>query len=107
MEKIINVITTSNNPEVLEKIGIVLLEARLISCIQIVGPVRSIYWWKGSIQREEEWMGVMKTRRENYSRAQEEIRRLHPYETPQIEAFEVSDVLPAYKQWVIAETKTA
>jgi periplasmic divalent cation tolerance protein len=106
MDDIINVITTSDSPEVLDNIGSTLLDARLISCIQIVGPIKSTYWWKGNIQRTEEWMGIMKTRRELYHHVQEEIRRLHPYETPQIEAFQVAEALPAYRQWVIKETKT-
>jgi periplasmic divalent cation tolerance protein len=104
MDKIITVITTSDSPEVLDKIGSALLEARLISCIQLVGPIQSTYWWKGAIQRVEEWMGIMKSRRDLYPRVQEEIRRLHPYETPQIEAIELADALPAYRQWVVEET---
>jgi periplasmic divalent cation tolerance protein len=105
MDGIIAVITTSDDPEVLERIGASLLEARLISCIQVVGPIKSTYWWKGAIRKSEEWMGVMKSRRELYPRVEEEIRHSHPYETPQIEAFHVTDVLSAYGKWVIDETR--
>lgn len=104
MEEIINVMTTSDSTEVLDRIGAALLEARLISCIQILGPIKSTYRWKGNIETAEEWIGIMKTRRGLYGRVQDEIRRLHPYETPQIEEFEVADVLPAYRQWVMEET---
>jgi periplasmic divalent cation tolerance protein len=104
MAEIINVVTTLDSPEALDKIGSRLLEARLVSCIQIVGPIKSTYWWKGAIETTEEWMGIMKTRRDLYGRVQEEIRSLHPYETPQIEAFAVKEVLPEYGQWVMEET---
>ena len=106
MEGIINIITTVDSAEALDGIGAKLLEARLVSCIQIVGPIKSTYWWKGSIETTEEWIGIMKTRRDLYTRAQEEIRRLHPYETPQIEAVEVGQVLPEYGQWVTEETES-
>lgn len=106
MEGIINIITTVDSVEVLEGIGAKLLEARLISCIQIVGPIKSTYRWKGAIETTEEWIGIMKTRRDLYTRVQEEIRRLHPYETPQIEAVAVGQVLPEYGWWVAEETES-
>lgn len=104
MDKIVNVITTTDGVDLLDKIGATLLDARLISCIQIVGPIKSAYRWKGRVEIAEEWMGIMKTRRGLYGRVREEIRRMHPYETPQIEIFEVADALPAYRQWVMEET---
>lgn len=104
MDEIITVITTGDSAEVLERIGDALLEARLVSCMQVIGPMKSAYWWKGAILKTEEWMGIMKTRRRLYPRVEEEIRRLHPYETPQIEAVEGTEVLPAYGRWVMQET---
>ena len=77
----INVITSVDGREALEKIGRRLLEKKLVACLQIIGPVRSVYWWKGRLEEAEEWIGVMKTRRELYGEVEEEIRALHPYET--------------------------
>ena len=100
----INVITTVDSRETLERIGRLLLEKRLVACLQIIGPVRSIYWWKGRLEEAEEWIGIMKTRRELYLDVEKEIRALHPYEVPQIEAIEAVSVLPAYERWLIDET---
>jgi periplasmic divalent cation tolerance protein len=105
MEEMVDILVMSDSVEVLDTIGATLLEARLISCIQTIGPVKSTYWWKGKIERAEEWMGILKSRRKLYPRIQEEILRLHPYETPQIQALGVADVLPSYLEWVIQETK--
>ncbi len=91
----INVITTVDSRETLERIGRLLLEKRLVACLQILGPVRSIYRWKGQIEEAEEWIGIMKTRRELYGDVEAEIKALHPYEVPQIEAIEAVSVLPA------------
>ena len=100
----INVITTVDSREILEKIGRLLLEKRLVACLQIIGPIRSAYWWKGQLEEAEEWIGIMKTRRELYSAVEKEIRALHPYEVPQIEAIEAVSVLPAYQRWLVDET---
>jgi periplasmic divalent cation tolerance protein len=102
----INVITTIDSRETLEKMGRLLLEKRLVACLQIIGPVRSVYWWKGQREEAEEWIGIMKTRRELYVDVEKEIRALHPYEVPQIEAIEAVSVLPAYERWLIDETSS-
>ncbi len=100
----INVVTTVDTRETLERIGRLLLEKRLVACLQVIGPVRSVYWWKGRLEEAEEWIGIMKTRRELYVDVEKEIRALHPYEVPQIEAMEAVSVLPAYEGWLMEET---
>ena len=106
MEPIIMVTTTTDGREALESIGRHLLAKRLIACIQIVGPIRSLYWWKGDIEEADEWLGVMKSRKSLYPQLEAEIRSLHPYEVPEIAAVELGAALPAYDNWVRAETGT-
>lgn len=101
----INVVTTAPHRETLDKIGRVLLEKRLVACLQILGPIKSTYWWKGRLEEAEEWTAIMKTRRDLYEEVEREIKALHPYEVPQIEALEASGVLPAYERWVTDETR--
>ena len=91
-----------DNRETLERIGRSLLERRLVACIQVIGPIRSTYWWKGSICEAEEWMGVMKTRDELYDQVEREIRALHPYEVPEIAAVRADKVLgPIRWKWIV------
>ena len=104
MSTIINVITTADGREALERMGRSLLERRLVACLQVVGPIKSLYWWKGSIEEAEEWMAIMKTRGELYEQVEEEIRALHPYDVPEIMAVEAQRVSEAYGRWVAAET---
>jgi periplasmic divalent cation tolerance protein len=72
---VISIVTTTDTRESLERMGKALLEKKLIACIQVVGPVQSMYWWKGVLETAEEWMGVMKTRDELYDEVEREIRR--------------------------------
>lgn len=101
---VISVSTTVDKREVLEQIGRTLLEKRLVACVQISGPVRSIYRWKGRIEEADEWVGVMKTRSELYREVEKEVKALHPYEVPEIVAVEARNLSPAYEKWVIDET---
>ena len=76
MSAVINVVTTVDGKEALERIGRSLLERKLIACLQVVGPIKSLYWWKGSIEDAEEWIGIMKTRRELYDQVEKEKKKI-------------------------------
>jgi periplasmic divalent cation tolerance protein len=101
---IVSIVTTVDSRETLEKIGRDLLERRLVACIQVVGPVRSSYWWKGRLEEAEEWLGIFKTRRDLSKIVERELEALHPYEVPEIAVMEIDRVLPSYEKWVIEET---
>ncbi len=47
---------------------------------------------------------LIKTRESLYARVEETIRRLHPYEVPEVIALRLSGGLPAYLQWVLEES---
>jgi periplasmic divalent cation tolerance protein len=104
MEEIIQITTTSDRRDALETIARHLLENRLASCVQILGPMKSLYRWKGKIEEAEEWLGVIKTRKALYRKVEEELRRFHHYDVPEIVAFEVETALPDYSRWVVEET---
>lgn len=107
MKGIIHITTTSDNREFLEKIARTLLQRKLASCMQIVGPIRSLYRWKGRIVEADEWLGIIKTRKGLYKKVEDEIKSRHHYELPEIIAFEADMGLPAYGKWVIDETAEA
>jgi len=104
MESIIQIVTTTDDKEKAEYIGRYLVQNRLASCVQIVGPVKSIYWWKGQIEETEEWQCVIKSRKNHYKKIEEEIKRLHHYELPEIVAFDIDAALTGYANWVEEET---
>ena len=104
MSAIIQIITTINDRQKAEEIGRHLVEKRLVACCQIVGPIRSIYRWKGRIDEADEWYCVMKTKESLYNPAEEAIRKMHPYEVPEIIAVPVSYASDDYAVWVRTET---
>lgn len=75
------------------------VEHKLVACAQIL-PIHSFYEWKGAIQSEDEYLIVMKTRRDVYSDLEACILEVHSYDVPEIMALPVVAGLEAYVQWI-------
>ena len=89
------------------KLAHALLDQRLAACINILSPCRSLYRWKGAIEDAEEYPLLIKTTRSRYLELEAAIRAGHPYELPEIIAVHLSAGLPAYFEWVDAQTRPA
>jgi periplasmic divalent cation tolerance protein len=72
--------------------------------VQIVGPITSTYRWQGKIETSEEWQCWAKGRSELYAQIEQAIRRLHPYEVPEILAVPVVAGSEGYLKWLREET---
>ncbi|MBL0937255.1 MAG: divalent-cation tolerance protein CutA [Gemmatimonadaceae bacterium] len=81
-----------------------LLEARLIACGSIQGPVRSVYRWQGTIEKSDEQQIVLKTSAARTVELEEAVRALHPYEVPEWLVLPVTAASSAYTAWVLGET---
>jgi periplasmic divalent cation tolerance protein len=89
-----------------ERLADLLVEKRLAACVNILAPCRSVYPWQGAVRHDEEHPMLIKTTAERYPALEQALRRGHPYELPEIIAVPIERGLPAYLQWVAAETKT-
>jgi periplasmic divalent cation tolerance protein len=86
-----------------ERLAEALIEKRLAACVNILAPCRSVYRWKGALQRDEEHPMLIKTTAERYPALEAAIRAGHPYELPEIIAVSVERGLQPYLDWVAAE----
>ena len=89
-----------------ERLAGLLVEKRLAACVNILAPCRSVYRWQGAVRHDEEHPMLIKTTAERYPALEQALRAGHPYELPEIIAVPIERGLPAYLQWVAAETKT-
>jgi periplasmic divalent cation tolerance protein len=96
------VTTTLPDRAAAERLATDLVEGRWAACVQVVGPVESIYRWEGRIERATEWYCHLKTTLARAPAARARIRELHPYETPEIIAVPIVDGDPAYLDWIAA-----
>ena len=94
------VMSTINNREQAEQLARVLLDSRLVACINIVGPVLSLYHWQDEIARDEEYLLLMKTMTTEEHALIERIQELHPYEVPEIIVLPILDGAPSYLSWL-------
>jgi periplasmic divalent cation tolerance protein len=100
MEGFIQVTTTTEKREDAERIARSLVETRLAACVQILGPIESIYRWKGKIETAVEWLCLIKSQEENFGAIEQAIRSLHLYETPEIIAVPVAAGSRDYLDWL-------
>ena len=88
------------NAEEAERIGRAMVEERLAACVNILGPIRSIYRWQGKIETAEEVAAIFKTHHWNGDPLIERIAELHSYEVPCIESWPINKILRSYADWV-------
>jgi len=96
---IIIIVTTAGREEA-ETIVQRLLEARLIACANIIGPVSSHFHWSGKMEKAEEYLILMKSRKDLFEKLSETVKALHSYEVPEILALPVVEGSKAYMDWL-------
>jgi len=94
------VLTTAGNREEAEKIANALVESEAAACVNIVGPITSIYRWQGKVENAAEFLLVVKTWGSAYERVEEMIRELHSYEVPECIALRVEKGSEQYLDWM-------
>ncbi len=86
------------------RIADALVGERLAACVNVLPGVRSIYRWQGAVERADEALLVIKTVAARVPALSARIAALHPYELPEVVAVEAAAGLPAYLDWVAAQS---
>jgi len=107
MVKALEVHLTAPTREKALEIARALVEEKLVACVNVVGGVRSVYRWKGQIHDDEEVLCLAKTRPELLKALVNRVKDLHPYDVPEILAFEVFDGSADYLAWLEEATRSA
>jgi periplasmic divalent cation tolerance protein len=94
------VLTTTANREEAEKIANALVESELAACVNVLGPITSIYRWEGAVHKADEILLIIKTWEDAYERVEAAIRELHSYEVPECIALRVHRGSQKYLEWI-------
>lgn len=97
------VLTTVGLLEKAEEIANQLVERRLAACVNIVGPIRSIYRWRGAIERDQEYLLIIKTTGDRASALATVFAELHPYELPEQVELAIEGGSVPYLEWLGAQ----
>lgn len=87
-----------------ERIADAVVGERLAACVNIIGPIRSIYRWQGEIARDDEHLLLIKTTRARYADLEARVRALHTYEVPEVVALPIAMGSAAYLEWIKSVT---
>ncbi len=96
--------STCPDAETAAKIARTLVEEKLAACVNRLPGVLSTYRWQGEIHEDTEVLLVIKTTRERFDALRARLVDLHPFEVPELVALKIVDGLPAYLDWLSAET---
>ncbi len=87
-----------------EKIGETLVRQKLAACINILGPMHSLFWWQEAVQSEQETVVLAKTRVDLVDQLSDAVREIHSYDCPCIVALPIIGGNPEFINWIQTET---
>jgi periplasmic divalent cation tolerance protein len=84
LHEICTVSTTVSSIEQAKQLARMLVDSRLVACVQIDGPIESIYRWQGEVQDDCEFRLVCKTLPSMVGSLIDSLRSQHPYDVPEL-----------------------
>jgi periplasmic divalent cation tolerance protein len=106
VNELLLVLTNLPDRAAAERIADSLVTDGVAACVNILAECASIYRWQGKVEHASEVPLLIKTSRAAYPQLESALRKLHPYELPEIIALPVSAGLPEYLNWVVQETSS-
>jgi len=100
MDELILILTTMPDDARADGLAEALIGEHLAACVNVHGPMTSIYRWKGAVEREVERQIVIKTTRARLPALEARLKALHPYELPELVVLG-AEASAAYGRWVI------
>lgn len=94
------VFSSCANREEARKIASTIVEERFAACVQLLGPMESVYRWQGAVESSEEILMLFKTTQEQFPGLEKRVAELHSYDTPEIIAVPVVGVAGKYLAWL-------
>jgi periplasmic divalent cation tolerance protein len=99
------VTTTIGSQEAAQQIAAALVERKLAACVQVSGPITSVYRWQGNVETDEEWLCAVKTLYYRFGAVEKTIRELHSYDEPEIIVTPIVYGSRGYLRWLAAEVR--
>ena len=93
--------TTTASRDEAETLAHGLVEAGLVACAQVDGPVTSIYRWKGAMEAAQEYRLTLKFAAGREGAVEAWIQGHHSYETPEWIYVVADGAAKNYLNWVV------
>ena len=92
--------STAGSKEEASRIAQALVEERLAACVNIVGPIESVYRWQGKVESAPEFLMLVKTVSAKSEAVIRRIRELHSYELPEAIVVNIEGGSDEYLKWI-------
>ena len=97
-------ITASNKKEA-GRIAQGLIKKRLAACVNIAGDIKSLFRWKGKIDKAREVLLIVKSKKTNFKKIAGFVRSVHSYQVPEIIAVPIIAGDKPYLEWINAAVR--
>lgn len=94
------VFVTCGSAKEAHRIAKTLVQRRLAACVNVMGPVKSVYRWKGRTESAAEILMLIKSTPKKFALLENEIRRLHSYDMPEIISVSILGGSKPYLRWL-------
>jgi periplasmic divalent cation tolerance protein len=106
MTDVVIVLTTFPADGDVEGLARSLVDERLAACVNVLGPVRSIYRWRGAVESADERQLVIKTTRARVPELEARLSALHPYDVPEFLVLSADQGAAKYLGWLHDSTQS-
>lgn len=83
-----------------KRIAKALLINKLAACVNILPKGESYFIWKGKMEFAKEELLLIKTKNNMFNKVKDAIKKIHPYENPEVISITVSSSDKDYEKWV-------
>ena len=97
------IVSTFPSKQSVTSIANKLVKKKLAACVNIT-KISSIYTWKGKVENQNEYLALFKTTKKNQLTLKKELKKLHPYDVPEIAEINVESVNQPYMKWLVDST---
>ncbi|MBI5416319.1 MAG: divalent-cation tolerance protein CutA [Candidatus Omnitrophica bacterium] len=98
------ILVTAKDQDQANKIAEKLVADKLVACVNVVPGIRSIFRWEGKLDRAEEVLLVLKSRRRHFPSIVKTVKALHSYDVPEIIALPIVEGDKDYLRWITEST---
>lgn len=99
------ILCTTNSQESALNIAQTLVKNKLCACVNIIPKVYSVYSWKDKIETDEEYLMLIKTKKDLFEQVNQRIQEIHPYEVPEVISLDITEGSKSYLDWIVSNVK--
>ena len=97
------IVSTFPSKQSVTSIAKLLVKKKLVACVNIT-KISSVYTWEEKIENRDEYLALFKTTKKNQLTLKKELKKLHPYDVPEIVEINVESINQPYMKWLVDST---